>query len=163
MLSMLFHSLNSKEEKNALSYILNNEILLRKSTINIKIFYYQHCSLSHVNHCLTFKNNLSVGIVPIQNCYREKEWQVKEGEGKRRGVQKLFSWSFSLQKHHFFFSLFLDFLLDKKLYKHPPIDNAIVHNKTLNLQTKSPTQILKIEKSCNNIINLQRKWKRKSN
>jgi hypothetical protein len=31
------------------------------------------------------------------------------------------------------------------------------------LQTKNFTQILKIEKNCNNIINLQRNWKRKKN
>jgi hypothetical protein len=57
--------------------------------------------------------------------------------------------------------LFLDFPVDKKLYKHPPIDNAIVHNKTHNLQTKLLTQILKTEKSCNNIISLQKNEKKK--
>jgi hypothetical protein len=61
------------------------------------------------------------------------------------------------------FFLFLDFLANKKLHKNPPVDNPIVHNKTLNLQTKFLTQILKIEKDCNNIISLQRKWERKKN
>jgi hypothetical protein len=57
--------------------------------------------------------------------------------------------------------LLLDFPIDKKLHKHPPIDNAIVHNKTHSLQTKSLTQILKIEKNYNNIISLQKNEKEK--
>jgi hypothetical protein len=54
-----------------------------------------------------------------------------------------------------FFSLFLDFLAHKRLHKHPLIDNEIIHHKTLSLQTKSLTQILKIEKNYNKIISLQ--------
>jgi hypothetical protein len=57
--------------------------------------------------------------------------------------------------------LFLDFLLDKKLYKHPPIDNVIVHNKTFNLQTKSPTQIFKIEKKLQQHNQFAKKVKKK--
>jgi hypothetical protein len=42
------------------------------------------------------------------------------------------------------------------LHKHLLTDNAIIHNKKPFLQTKSFTQILKIEKNCN-ISNLQKK------
>jgi hypothetical protein len=91
---------------------------------------------------------LSIRNIPTQNYYKEKGWQKKEGEGKRKGVQKLFSQSSFLQNTSSFFFLFLDFPTNKKLYKHPPIDNAIIHTKTLNLQTKSLTQILKVEKNA---------------
>jgi hypothetical protein len=86
----------------------------------------------------------------------EKKNGIKR-EGEREGKRKVVFLSSSQQNaSSFFFLLFLDFPVDKKLPKHPPTYNAIVHNKTLSLQTKNFTQILKIEKNCNNIINLQR-------
>ncbi len=59
--------------------------------------------------------------------------------------------------------MFLDFLAHKKLHKHSPTNNVIVHNKTLSLQTKSITQILMIEKKLqqhNQFINKMKKKKK---
>jgi len=84
------------------------------------------------------------------------------GRGKEKGCSKvIFLILFFTKTPSFVFSLFLDFLLDKKLYKHPPIDNAIVHNKTFNLQTKSPTQIFKIEKKLQQHNQFAKKVKKK--
>jgi hypothetical protein len=92
---------------------------------------------------------LSIGIAPPQNCCREKEWHNERRERERKRVFKsCFLTLFIYKTLAPLFSLFLDFPINKKLHKHPPIDNAIIHNKTLSLQTKSLTQTLKIEKNC---------------
>jgi len=88
----------------------------------------------------------------------EKNGIKRGGRGKEKGCSKVvFLILFSTKHQLHLFSLFLDFPRHKKLHKHPPTNNALVQNKTFSLQTKSLTQIVKIEKICNNIIILQRK------
>jgi hypothetical protein len=52
--------------------------------MNVKILYERHHSPSHVYCCLIFKNNLSIGTTPTQNCCRKKEWH----KDRRREKEK---------------------------------------------------------------------------
>ncbi len=86
-----------------------------------------------------------------------KEW--KGGRGKKKGCSKGVFLIFLFAKHHFFFFLVPKLFNILKTTNIRPTKNEInITKKTLNLQTKFLTQILKINFFYNNKISLQKKW-----
>ncbi len=87
-------------------------------------------------YCLTFNNNLNVGVVLGRNCCLKKIYGKKEGKGKKRCSRVAFLILLFTKTLTPLFSLILNFLTCRKLINTHPIKNAIdIFLKTLICQT----------------------------